>query len=57
LLNEHENISAAIRARKSSNEKIKGSGLIVIAITFSVGLKDNIKEIFMFVPIALLWLI
>lgn len=57
LLNEHNNISTAIRARTSSNEKIMGFGLTVIAVTFSIGLKENIVEIFMFVPMTILWLL
>lgn len=57
LLNEYNNVSKAIRDRTCNNEKIIGFGLTVIAATFSIGLMQNIYEIFLFVPIAILWLV
>jgi glycosyltransferase involved in cell wall biosynthesis len=57
LLQEYTLVIDAIRRRTAVNEKVMGFGLTIVAATFTIGLKETVFEVFLFIPLALLWLI
>jgi hypothetical protein len=53
LVNEYERISSDICIIESTDDKVVGFGLTLVAAGFAYGVQQNIVEMFFFLPIAL----
>ena len=52
LMKEYDIVSGEIRQRLATNERVMGLGLTIIVVGLTFAIKDNVKEILLFMPIG-----